>query len=174
MRFQAFAVVCLSSIFALTLGCGGGRVLLRSRHQRHGPCSSSNYDPSFKPDRSAGRNRDVLDDGDRRRSVDLPVGARRSRDCKRNHGQLHHSPATAADNGAKFRVVVSNSAGNATSNPATLSVTTTAAVPSLDVVTYHNDIARTGQNLNETVLTTANVNSATFGKTALTSRGRKS
>jgi hypothetical protein len=35
---------------------------------------------------------------------------------------------------------------------------------SIDVVTYHNDIARTGQNLNETVLTTANVGSATFGK----------
>ena len=33
-----------------------------------------------------------------------------------------------------------------------------------DVVTYHNDIARTGQNLQETILTTSNVNSSSFGK----------
>jgi outer membrane protein assembly factor BamB len=32
------------------------------------------------------------------------------------------------------------------------------------VVTYHNDIARTGHNLEETILTTGNVNSSSFGK----------
>jgi outer membrane protein assembly factor BamB len=36
----------------------------------------------------------------------------------------------------------------------------------VDVVTYHNDIARTGQNLNDTVLTPANVNAGDFGKIA--------
>src|SRR5258708_16686515 len=34
----------------------------------------------------------------------------------------------------------------------------------ISVVTAHNDIARTGQNLSETILTPANVNPAQFGK----------
>ena len=38
------------------------------------------------------------------------------------------------------------------------------AATTTDVLTYHNDIARTGQNLTETILTTSNVTSAKFGK----------
>jgi hypothetical protein len=70
---------------------------------------------------------------------------------------------TASDNGTQFSVVVSNSLGSATSNAAKLTVNP-AATGTTDVLTYHNDIARSGQNLTETTLTTSNVNSAKFGK----------
>jgi hypothetical protein len=69
--------------------------------------------------------------------------------------------ASVADNGSQFQVVVSNSAGTVTSNPAILTVNPTLVA---DVVTYHNDNARTGQNLNESILTPANVNWSSFGK----------
>ncbi|MHB8519235.1 MAG: immunoglobulin domain-containing protein [Limisphaerales bacterium] len=38
------------------------------------------------------------------------------------------------------------------------------AQTAVNVLTYHNDNARTGQNLNETILTPANVNVGSFGK----------
>jgi len=70
-------------------------------------------------------------------------------------------PTAAGDTGSMYRVIVSNSAGQVISNPATLAVV---AATTADVVTYHNDVARTGQNLNEVILTPSNVNSSSFGK----------
>jgi len=72
------------------------------------------------------------------------------------------TPAAATtDNGAIFKVTVTNSIGAITSSAATLTVT--AATSTTDVLTYHNDNSRSGQNLTETVLTPATVNSTKFG-----------
>ena len=75
------------------------------------------------------------------------------------------TPVTAvANSGEQFRVVVSNSVGSIPSNTALLTVNPGSSISSVDVITYHFDNARTGQNLSETTLTPANVKSATFGK----------
>jgi hypothetical protein len=63
-----------------------------------------------------------------------------------------------ADDGSKFSVTVSNVKKTQASPAATLSV----QMPP-DVVTFHNDNARSGQNLKETFLSPANVNPTTFG-----------
>jgi hypothetical protein len=47
---------------------------------------------------------------------------------------------------------------------AALSIWSTSSNAQVSVTTYHNDNARTGQNVEETTLTPANVNSTTFGK----------
>jgi hypothetical protein len=72
---------------------------------------------------------------------------------------------TTADSGEQFRVAISNSAGSVTSRVATLTVNPSSSRgSSIDVVTYHYDNLRTGQNVNEITLTTANVNVNSFGK----------
>jgi PQQ-like domain len=71
------------------------------------------------------------------------------------------TPSTSAtDNGATFEVTVTNSVGSITSKSATLTVGASTAT---DVLTYHNDNSRSGQNLTETLLTPATVNSTQFG-----------
>jgi hypothetical protein len=75
--------------------------------------------------------------------------------------------ATAlADNGAQVQVTVSDSAGSTPSNIVTLTVTSLPPPSGVNVLSYHNDLGRTGQNLNETILTHSNVNSTNFGKKA--------
>jgi hypothetical protein len=78
------------------------------------------------------------------------------------------TPATSlGDNGSSFDVIVSNGTlPNATSANATLTVNPLVTTSSVNVLTYHNDNGRTGQNLNETALTTSNVNPTAFGKLA--------
>ena len=75
----------------------------------------------------------------------------------------YSTPATtAADSGESFSVMVSNSAGSKTSSAAVLTVTPAVSAVT-DVVTYHNDNQRTGQNLAETALMPSNVAKSNFG-----------
>jgi Immunoglobulin I-set domain len=71
---------------------------------------------------------------------------------------------TTGDTGEQFRVAVTNSVGTISSSTATLTVNAATGGSSIDVVTYHYDNLRSGQNINEMTLTTANVNVNTFGK----------
>src|ERR1051325_2266243 len=60
---------------------------------------------------------------------------------------------------AQFKVTATSKADNTKSSDSNLTVS-----PYTGVLTYHSNNARDGQKLDETILTTANVNSTQFGK----------
>jgi len=65
-----------------------------------------------------------------------------------------------------LKAIISGPAPTATATSTSLATPTATATVAVetDVLTYHNDNARTGQNLTENILTTENVNSSMFGK----------
>lgn len=67
----------------------------------------------------------------------------------------------------------SSAAGAGSAGGGSGSAGSAGAASATDVLTYHNDTARTGQYLNETTLTPANVNAAHFGKVGFLSTDGK-
>jgi hypothetical protein len=95
-----------------------------------------------------------------------PAGGNAFADIAGATSNSYTTPATSlADNGELFRLNVVNSTGAQTSPAVTLTVSSGQQPPpsNVTVLTYHNDNGRTGQNLNESILSTANVNSTQFG-----------
>ncbi|MBZ5652987.1 MAG: PQQ-binding-like beta-propeller repeat protein, partial [Acidobacteriia bacterium] len=165
MRLSAYVAVCLCLSLVVTLaGCGGG-IASTSPPPPHNTAPTITTHPA---DKTVAPGETATFSAAATGSTPLSYQWERNQAAISGATSASYTtpPATSTDNGAQFRVVVSNSVGSATSDPATLTVSSTPPPPPnvVDVVTYHNDIARTGQNLKETILTTANVNSSTFGK----------
>lgn len=80
------------------------------------------------------------------------------------------SIATISPSGMATAIAVGSTTikavSGAVSGSTTLTISASAPPPpaTVDVLTYHNDNARTGENLRETILTPANVNASNFGK----------
>ena len=68
-----------------------------------------------------------------------------------------------SDNGSSFAVVVTDAGGSTASRSAMLHVVSGAVPAGVDVLTYKNDLSRSGQNLSESTLAPSNLTASNFG-----------
>ncbi|MDB5976637.1 MAG: pyrrolo-quinoline quinone, partial [Nevskia sp.] len=80
---------------------------------------------------------------------------------------------SGGDGSSSSSGATSSSSGAASSSSGSSSSSSSSGSSTISILTYHNDLARTGQNLAETILTPTTVKSATFGKVGfLTTQGK--
>jgi len=167
---RSVLVLTVSFLAALVVACGGASSDSASDHSGSGSTPQASA-PAIT---TQPVNQSVDPGGQATFSVSA-TGSGLSYQWKRNGSPItgansssYTTPAISSrDDGARFTVVITNAAGSVTSRDAMLMVTA-GSIPGgtsgTDVVTYKNDLARTGQNLRESRLTLANVNSGSFGK----------
>ena len=156
---QAIWFAILLTVVSSIPACGGG-----CGFHEFEPDAGVNYRAAGQPDRDGRATSNFFGGGKRNAAPDLPVAKKRGQYQRSERAAIATPPTASTDNGTKFDVVVSNYAGSVTSTMATLTVNPVGVASTLDVVTYHYDNLRSGQNLNETTLTTGNVNQSKFGK----------
>jgi len=147
-------IVAVQIISLLIVGCGGGSNGTSSADAGGSASTSTSTSP-------------VSSDGIS--SVGSASSSGGSTSNSGSIGSSSSSGATAAP--VASAVPIATAAPIATTAPVATAapIATAAPVTTTDVLTYHNDMMRSGQTLTETTLTPANVNSASFGLVRLLS-----
>ena len=172
----AAALVAIPAVLLFTAGCGGSKDITNSSSGGQSG-SGSNPSGSTAPAITSQPSSETVTAG---QSASFSVTATGSPtptyqwqkngvNIAQATSSTYTIPSTATSDAGSYQVVVSNSAGSVTSNGATLTVNSAPSggsgpsASALDVLTFHNDISRTGQDTNESRLTTSNVVSTGFG-----------
>ena len=126
MRLFAYVAVCLSLSMVVTLaGCGGG--IASTSPPPPPPHDTAPTITTHPADKTVAPGETATFSATATGSTPLSYQWQRNQAAISGATSAVYTtpPATSTDNGAQFRVVVSNSVGSATSDPATLTVSST-------------------------------------------------